>query len=442
MADLKTVEPGVEKALKFAPDFENATYRKVTARLLPFCMICYIVAYLDRVNVGFAKLQMLGDLHFSETVYGLGAGVFFIGYFIFEVPSNMIMHKIGARIWITRIMLTWAVISALTLLVRTPMQFYLVRFFLGAAEAGFFPGIILYLTYWYPSHRRAKMVGIFMVGIPLAGLIGGPLSGAIMSMTHNMMGMHGWKWMFLFEAVPSFVMGIACILYLDSRIRDAKWLNEKEKQLLEYYVAEEAKDKKEHPSMMAVFADGRIWLMCWIYFTVALGQYALTLWIPTLLKDAGVKGVLNIGLVTAIPYTCVAIAMVVLGASADKHRERRWHEAGPLLVGAVALVLSMMVGGGNTILAVILLSIAAAGIIPAAPMFWALPTSFLAGSAAAAGIATINSVANLGGFFAPTVIGYLKDLTHGNLIPMIVMAVVVAAGGLTVLTLPKHMVNK
>ena len=231
MADLKTVEPGVEKALKFAPEFENATYRKVTARLLPFCMICYIVAYLDRVNVGFAKLQMLGDLHFSETVYGLGAGVFFIGYFIFEVPSNMIMHKIGARVWITRIMLTWAVISALTLLVRTPMQFYLVRFFLGAAEAGFFPGIILYLTYWYPSHRRAKMVGIFMVGIPLAGMIGGPLSGAIMSMTHGLMGMHGWKWMFLFEAVPSFVMGIACILYLDSRIRDAKWLNEKEKQL-------------------------------------------------------------------------------------------------------------------------------------------------------------------------------------------------------------------
>ena len=191
MADIKTVEPGASTALKFTPEFENATYRKVTARLLPFCMICYIVAYLDRVNVGFAKLQMLGDLHFSETVYGLGAGVFFIGYFIFEVPSNMIMHKIGARIWITRIMLTWAVISALTLLVRTPMQFYLVRFFLGAAEAGFFPGIILYLTYWYPSHRRAKMVGIFMVGIPLAGMIGGPLSGAIMSMTHGACG-HAW----------------------------------------------------------------------------------------------------------------------------------------------------------------------------------------------------------------------------------------------------------
>ena len=325
------------------PEFENATYRKVTTRLLPFCMLCYIVAYLDRVNVGFAKLQMLGDLHFSETIYGLGAGMFFIGYFLFEVPSNMVLHKFGARIWIARIMITWGIISALTLFVRTPTQFYLVRFFLGAAEAGFFPGIILYLTYWYPSHRRAKMVGIFMVGIPMAGMIGGPLSGAIMSMSHGLLGWAGWKWMYLFEAIPSLIMGVACILYLDSRIRDAKWLTEKEKQLLEYYVAQEAKEKKEHPSLMAVFSDGRIWLMCWIYFTVALGQYALTLWIPTLLKDAGVKGVLNIGLVTAIPYTCVAIAMVVLGASADKHRERRWHEAGPLLVGAVTLVLSMMV---------------------------------------------------------------------------------------------------
>ena len=442
MADLRTVNSGAATALQVTPEFENATYRKVTARLLPFCMLCYIVAYLDRVNVGFAKLQMLGDLHFSETIYGLGAGMFFIGYFIFEVPSNMILHKIGAHIWIARIMITWGIISALTLLVSTPMQFYLVRFFLGAAEAGFFPGIILFLTYWYPSHRRAKMVGIFMVGIPMAGMIGGPLSGAIMSMTHGAAGWPGWKWMFLLEAVPSLIMGVACICYLSSRIRDAKWLSEQEKQLLEHYVAEEAKEKKEHPSILAVFADGRIWLLCWIYITLALGQYALTLWMPTLLKDAGVKGVFNIGMVSAIPYTCTAIMMVVLGASADKRRERRWHEAGPLLVGAVFLVLSMMVGGGNTVLAVILLSIATAGIISAAPMFWALPTSFLAGTAAAAGIAWINSVANLGGFVAPFAIGYLKDLTHGNLIPMIVMAVIVAAGGLTVLSLPKHMVNK
>ncbi len=443
MADSKTVAPGAVNGMQgVTPEFENATYRKVTIRLLPFLIVCYLVAYLDRVNVGFAKLQMLSDLHFSETVYGLGAGVFFIGYFIFEVPSNMIMHKIGARIWITRIMITWAIISALTLVIRTPIQFYLVRFFLGAAEAGFFPGIILYLTYWYPAHRRGKMTGAFMVGIPLAGMIGGPLSGSIMALTHGLGGWHGWKWMFLFEAVPSLIMGIACILYLDSRIRDAKWLSEKQKQILEYYVAQESKQKKEHPSIWLVFSDKRIWLMCWIYFTVALGQYALTLWIPTLLKDAGVKGVFMIGMVSAIPYICVIIAMVALGASADKRRERRWHEAGPLLVGAVALVLSMMVGGTNTVLAVILLSIAAAGIIPAAPMFWALPTSFLAGSAAAAGIAWINSVANLGGFVAPFAIGYLKDLTHGNLIPMIVMAVIVAAGGLTVLTLDKNVVNK
>lgn len=420
--------------------FEDATYRKVTVRLMPFLILCYLVAYLDRVNVGFAKLQMLGDLHFSETVYGLGAGIFFIGYFLLEVPSNIIMHKVGARVWIARIMITWGIISAMTLFVRTPVQFYTVRFLLGAAEAGFFPGIILYLTYWFPSHRRAKMTGAFMVGIPMAGIIGGPLSGGIMQLTHGTLGWHGWKWMFLIEAIPAFIVGVACILYLDSRVRDAKWLTEQEKQLIERDVALEAKEKREHHSLMAVFSDGRIWLMCWIYFTCALGQYALTMWMPTLIKAAGITTVLNIGLITAIPYICVAISMVVLGASADRHRERRWHAAGPLIVGAVMLVLSMM-AGTHTILAIILLSIAAAGIIPASPMFWALPTSFLTGAAAAAGIATINSVANLGGFVAPAAVGYLKDLTHTNLIPMIVMAVVVCAGGITVLTLPKS-VNK
>ena len=421
---------------------ERETIKRVTWRLMPLLMLGYFCAYLDRSNVGMAATTMIKDLGFTNAVFGFGAGLFFFGYFLAEIPSNLILNKVGARIWIARIMITWGIISALTLLVSTPMQFYLVRFFLGAAEAGFFPGIILYLTYWYPSHRRAKMVGIFYVGIPMAGMIGGPLSGAILQLTQGTMGWHGWKWMFLLEAIPSLIMGVACILYLDSRIRDAKWLTEQEKQVLEHYVALEAKEKKEHPSLVAVFADGRIWLLCWIYITLALGQYALTLWMPTLLKDAGVKGVFNIGMVSAIPYTCTAIMMVVLGASADKRRERRWHEAGPLLVGAVFLVLSMMVGGGNTVLAVILLSIATAGIISAAPMFWALPTSFLAGTAAAAGIAWINSVGNLGGFVAPFAIGYLKDLTHGNLIPMIIMAVFVAAGGLTVLTLDKKVVNK
>jgi MFS family permease len=284
------------------------------------------------------------------------------------------------------------------------------------------------------------MTGAFMVGIPMAGIIGGPLSGSIMALTHGTLGWHGWKWMFLLEAVPAFIVGVACMFYLDSRVRDAKWLSEQEKQIVERDIALESQQKKEHPSLLAVFSDGRIWLMCWIYFTCSLGQYALTMWMPTLIKAAGISSVLNIGFVTAIPYICVAISMVALGASADRHRERRWHAGGPLIVGAITLVLSMM-AGTHTILAVVLLSIAAAGIIPASPMFWAIPTSFLAGTAAAAGIATINSVANLGGFVAPAVVGYLKDVTHTNLIPMIVMAVIVCAGGLTAISLPKS-VNK
>jgi D-galactonate transporter len=442
MADTKTVEPGPSGAVKTSQEFENATYRKVTAHILPFLMLCYIVAYLDRVNVGFAKLQMLGDLKFSETVYGLGAGIFFWGYFFFEVPSNIIMHKVGARVWIARIMITWGIISALTVLVRTPIQFYMVRFALGVAEAGFFPGVILYLTYWFPSHRRAKMVGAFMVGIPMAGLIGGPLSGFIMSLTHGLGGWPGWKWMFILEALPAGVVGIACILYLNSRVRDSKWLTEEEKQVVERDIAAEAQQKQVHPSLLALFADPRLWLMAWIYFCCVIGQYALTLWMPTLIKAAGVTSVAKIGLVTMIPYGCCAIAMVVLGASADKRRERRWHVAAPMMIGSVALVLAMIVGGTNIVLAVLLLSIAAAGIIPSAPMFWALPTSFLAGSAAAAGIAAINSVANLAGFVSPAIVGWLKDLTHTNLIPMIVIASVVVAGALTVLALPKAMVNK
>jgi nitrate/nitrite transporter NarK len=263
-----------------------------------------------------------------------------------------------------------------------------------------------------------------------------------MSFTHGAAGWPGWKWLFLLEAIPALIVGVACMFYLDSRIRDAKWLTEEQKQLIEQDIATETRQKQQHASLRAVFADGRLWRMCWIYFTGTLGQYALTFWMPTLIKATGITSLLNIGLVTAIPYICVVIAMIALGASSDRRRERRWHEAGPLLVGGIALVLSMLVGGTNTILAILLLSIAAAGIISSAPLFWALPTSFLTGTAAAAGIATITVSGNLAGFFGPPVIGWLKDVTHTNLIPMTVVAAIVVAGALTVIALPKHLFNK
>jgi MFS family permease len=424
-----------------ANQLENTTYRKVTRRLIPFLVLCYVVSYLDRINVGFAKLQMLSDLGFSETVFGLGAGIFFIGYFFFEVPSNIIMHRVGARIWIARIMITWGLVSGATLFVKTPTEFYGVRFLLGLAEAGFFPGIILYLTYWYPAHRRARMVAIFMLAIPLSGIIGGPVSGLVMQFLAGKSGWPGWKWLFLLEAAPAVVMGVAAMFYLDSDIGHSKWLTEKDKQLLERNIAEDNCMKVEHPSLRAVFLDRRVWLMCWIFFCCAMGQYALTFWMPTLIKTAGIKSILNIGLVTAVPYLATAATMVLLGASADRHRERRWHLAAPMIVGAAGLILSVL-SGTQTVLAVLFLSVAAAGVITSAPLFWSLPTAFLSGAAAAAGIAAINSVGNLAGFVSPYMMGWLKDLTHNDRDAMLCLSLILVLGAATVFAVPAKMVNR
>ena len=420
---------------------EAATYRKVTWRLVPFLMLCYVVAYLDRVNVGFAKLQMLTDLKFSETVFGLGAGVFFIGYFLFEVPSNVILHRVGARIWIARIMITWAVISGGFMFVNTPTMFYVMRFLLGIAEAGFFPGIILYLTYWYPAERRARIVATFMTAIPLSGVFGGPLSGWIMESFAGVQGMTGWQWMFVIEAIPAIVMGIGVLLYLDNGIRSAKWLSEGEKQLLEARIAQDSKGKTEHPSLRAMFADRRVWHMSLIYFCCVMGQYGLTFWMPTLIKAAGVKGVFNIGMFTAIPYGAAVVAMLLFGRSADKQRERRWHLVVPMLLGAIGLIGSAQ-AGGNTGLAVAFLTLAAAGVLTSAPLFWSLPTAFLGGTAAAAGIAAINSIGNLAGFASPYLIGWLKDLTQSTNSAMYVLAAVLVAGCFAVLSVPARLVNR
>jgi D-galactonate transporter len=420
---------------------ESAIYRKVTWRLLPFLMLCYVVAYLDRVNVGFAKLQMLNDLKFSETVYGFGAGVFFLGYFLFEVPSNVILHKVGARIWIARIMITWAIISGAFMFVSSPIAFYVMRFLLGMAEAGFFPGIILYLTYWYPAERRARMVATFMAAIPVSGVIGGPLSGWVMERFAGVNGWTGWQWMFLIEAVPAVLMGIAVLLYLDNGIRHAKWLNEDEKRVLEQRIAEDGKDKVEHASMGAIFADRRLWVMALIYFCCVMGQYGLTFWMPTRDKSAGVTGVFNIGMFTAIPYSVAVVAMLFFGRRADKHRERRWHLVVPMLLGAVGLVGSAL-AGGSTGIAVAFLALAAAGVLTSSPLFWSLPTAFLSGTSAAAGIAAINSVGNLAGFVSPYLIGWLKDLTHNTNLGMYVLAGVLVAGAAVVLTVPARLVNR
>jgi D-galactonate transporter len=420
---------------------EDAVFRKVILRIVPFLMLCYVVAYLDRVNVGFAKLQMSADLGFSEAAFGLGAGVFFIGYFLFEVPSNLLLQKVGARVWIARIMITWGVLSAGFMFVQTEMQFYVMRFLLGLAEAGFYPGVILYCTYWFPSQRRAKVIAMFMSAIPMAGILGNPLSGWTMNTFDGSAGMAGWQWMFLLEAIPAVLIGVSCLLYLDRSVRSATWLSEEEKAVVERAIAEDNAHKSVHGKVLDGFKEPLVWLMSFIYFCFVMGQYALTFWMPTFVESTGVSDAFVIGVLSAIPYVVALVAMNLFGRSADRRRERRWHLVIPALMGTVGFSMAAAVHG-STVLSLIALSIAAAGVLTCAPLFWSLPTSFLGGTAAAAGIAVINSVGNLAGFVSPYMIGAIKDATESTALPMFVLAGTLVVGALVVLTTSAKTVNR
>jgi D-galactonate transporter len=420
---------------------ENAVFRKVVLRIVPFLMLCYVVSYLDRVNVGFAKLQMSSDLGFSEAAFGLGAGLFFIGYFIFEVPSNVLLQKVGAKIWIARIMITWGLVSGAFMFVNSEATFYILRFLLGVAEAGFYPGVILYCTYWFPSQRRAKVIAMFMSAIPVAGIFGNPLSGWIMNTFDGLSGLEGWQWMFVIEAIPALIIGVVTLFYLDNSVRSATWLDESEKQVIERAIREDSAHKENHGPVWAAFKDPKVWLMCGIYFCFVMGQYALTFWMPTFVKSTGIDNALTIGVLSAIPYVVALVAMNAFGSSADKRRERRWHLVIPALLGTVGFCFTAL-WSGSTVLSLVALSVAAAGVLTCAPLFWSLPTSFLGGAAAAAGIAVINSVGNLAGFVSPYMIGSIKDATGSIHLPMYVLAVVLAIGAAAVLTTRKSLVNR
>ena len=298
----------------------DSLYRRVSWRLMPFLFLCYVAAYLDRVNVGFAKLQMLSDLRFSDTVYGIGAGIFFVGYFLFEVPSNLLMTRTGARIWIARIMISWGVISSAMMFTNSVASFYVLRFLLGAAEAGFFPGIILYLTYWYPAHRRARMVALFMSGVAVAGVVGGPLSGWIMKTFAGLHGLSGWQWLFLLEGVPSVLLGVWTLFYLDDGIRSAKWLGKDDKQKLEQAIAEDGK-QQQHMPLAQMFSNGKVWLLALVYFLFVMGLYGVSFWLPQLVKNSGIDDVFTIGLLTAIPYFVAAVVMVLAARHSDRSGE-------------------------------------------------------------------------------------------------------------------------
>ncbi|WP_406192520.1 MFS transporter [Streptomyces sp. NBC_01017] len=420
---------------------ENAVFRKVVRRIVPFLILCYAFSYLDRVNVGFAKLQMSDDLGFSEAAYGLGAGLFFIGYFLFEVPSNLMLQRIGARTWIARIMITWGLVSASFMFVNSETTFYVLRFLLGAAEAGFYPGVILYCTYWFPSHRRARVIALFMSAIPVAGIFGNPLSGWIMDRFQGVNGWQGWQWMFLLEAIPALIIGVATLFYLDNGVRDAKWLSDEEKGIVERAIAEDAAHQTVHGKVWDAFREPKVWLMCLIYFCFVMGQYALTFWMPTFVQSTGIEGSLAIGVLSAVPFLAALVAMNVFGRSADKLRERRWHLVIPSLMGAVGFSLAAS-WSGSTALSLAALSFAAAGVLTCAPLFWSLPTAFLGGTAAAAGLAVINSVGNLAGFVSPYMIGALKDATGSTELPMYVLALSLVVGAGAVLTTKKQIVNR
>jgi MFS family permease len=412
---------------------EDALYRKVARRVIPVLFVCYIAAYLDRVNVGFAKLQMQADVpQISDAVYGLGAGIFFLGYFIFEIPSNILLEKLGARFWIARIMVSWGIVSCLMIFVNSPWMFYSLRLLLGIAEAGFFPGVILYLTYWFPSRRRGEMTALFMLAVALTGVIGAPLSGWILHQFSGTTGLRGWQMLFLLEGIPSIVLGIFVPWLLANGVRSAQWLNEDEKRLLEQNLQAEEAHKMDLP-LSGIFFNPFLILFAAIYFCSVMGLYGTGFWIPQLIKNTGVTDPLYLGLLTAIPYSFGAIAMVVLGRSSDRSGERRLHFALASFLGAVGIVISNLFRQ-NTLIAMVGLTIATLGILATLPLFWPMPTALLAGTSAAAGLAWINSLGNLAGFFGPSIVGWFADLTKRSDYGLYVVAAALVLGSILVLS--------
>jgi ACS family tartrate transporter-like MFS transporter len=387
----------------------EAILARTSRRLLPLLFLSYVVAYLDRINVSFAALTMRSDLHLDAAAFGLGSGIFFIGYFFFEVPSNLILAKVGARKWIARIMISWGIFSMAMAATWNQQSFYVLRFALGVAEAGFFPGIILYLTFWFPSHWRGRIVASFMTATALAGLVGSPLSGTVLLLDKRL-GLHGWQWLFILEAIPALLLGGLVWLYLPDSPAQARWLDESEKIWLSCRLEEEHRQSQSHSlqHLSEAFTSGRVWCMAAIYFCLIVGMYGLGMWLPQFIKMRSGAGNFQVSLFTIIPYVAAAVGMVFAGRASDRSRKRKPFVIGSFLIGAIGMVLSMQ-EGNSLIVALCTLSLAALGIWGAFGPFWALASSFLGSTAAAAGIALINSFGNLGGFLGPALMGYSRE---------------------------------
>ncbi|CDY77082.1 Nitrate/nitrite transporter [Caballeronia glathei] len=401
-------------------EVEEQLYRKVMRRILPLLLLCYVVAYLDRVNVGFAKLQMIDDLGMSDSIYAIGASIFFWGYFLFEMPSNLLLHKYGARFWIARIMVTWGIVSSSLAFivplasffhVETSTMFYILRFLLGVCEAGFFPGVILYMNYWFPARRQSVAMSGFLIAIPMSLTLGGIVSGWLMENTHGMLGFSGWQWMLLLEGIPSVLVAFVVLFCLGDGIQSAKWLSASEKALLQNNLERESTTKTH--SIKAALKSPRVWLLTFILLTFNTGFYGLAFWLPSIIRASGVKSTLDIGLLTAIPYLSAVVAMVWNAAHSRKTGERRLHAAIPACIGGVGLILSALFAH-NIPVSIFFLTIATCAILGLMPIYWTFPGQILSGTAAAAGIALINSVGNLSGFTGSMITGVAKQLT-GNI---------------------------
>lgn len=394
---------------------DNAMYLKISWRIMPLLLVAYVVAFLDRINVGYAQLQMKETLAFSDTVYAMGAGVFFIGYLLFEVPSNLMLERVGVRRTLLRIMVCWGLVAMAMMFVRTPLQFYVLRFLLGAFEAGFTPGALLYLTYWYPPARRARMIAVFLLGAIIAALVAGPLSGAIMKYLHGTNDWHGWQWLFLLQGLPAPLLGLLAWYVLVDRPEQANWLSADEKARLRQQFDEqaEAPGSARHGSLLGLLGDFKVWALSLVYLLMVAGTYSMVFWTPTLIRSWGVSDVLQIGVYATVPQLFAIAGVLLLGRSSDRYRERRWHFG----FGALAAMTGLLVitlGQGQLGISLAGLCLAILGIAAVTPVFFALASEYLPRASVAAGIALISSIGNLGGAISPPITTALNTASGGT----------------------------
>ena len=428
-----TLQPTLSQGAA-APDEISALYRKVTLRLMPFLTLCYVISYLDRANIAFAKLQFMSDLGFSEAAYGLGAGLFFVGYVLFEVPSNMMLRRVGVRVTLLRIMGLWGLISCAMMFVSTPMQFYVMRFLLGAAEAGFFPGVIFYLTYWFPESRRGRVTGYFMMGAALAGIIGGPVATGIMVHMDGVLSLKGWQWLFLIEGIPAVLLGIIAYAYLSDGPAQAAWLSGEEKRIvLVTLAAEDHGQSQGHGhGLRDAITNPSLYIGILAYFTVVVSFNAIAFWTPTIIKDVGVKNLSDVGLYSSLVFLAGALGNFLIGYSSDRFLERRWHFAACAVTIAGSFAL-LPLAAHNSAQAIALMMIAAFASYGGFVVFWTMPPRFLSPAAKAGGIALITAFGGFGQFVSPTVIGWTKSMTGNIYLGFSILGVVSVLGALIVL---------